>query len=85
MSGQEKIQIFRTRSRRLLSDMETYILDVKKNDPETYQELLIAEKEMFELWLKHRARIPCDHPGYDFSKHGRRCHICGQLVTDFGD
>ena len=27
----------------------------------------------------------CTHKGYEFSKHGRRCFKCGNVVVDFGD
>jgi len=27
----------------------------------------------------------CTHEGYNFKQHGRRCHKCGETLTDFGD
>lgn len=43
---------------------------------------LVAMRALAE---SHPLKNKCDHVGYSFEQHGRRCHKCGEELVSFGD
>ena len=49
----------------------------------------ISLTKLFRLYWQTKNEMKraknCKHKGYTFKKHGRCCHSCGKMLTDFGD